>query len=150
MSIAITDILSAVASHASASGHFERVNQHEVANAPGHGITVEIWVQRIGPVRSSGLASTSALLLLNVRLRMPATVPDDYIDPAMTIAASDLIGAYSGDFELGGLARDVDLLGENGTPLRAVAGWLEQDGTTFRVYTLDLPVVVNDLWAQSP
>lgn len=149
MSIAITAILNAVSSHAMASGHFEQVNGHEVANAPGFGITVEIWVQRVGPVpAASGLASTSALVLLNVRLRMPATVPDDYIDPAMTIAASDLIGAYSGDFELGGNARNIDLLGAYGTPVQAVAGWLQQDGM-YRVYTIDLPVVVNDLWTQS-
>lgn len=149
MSINITAILTAVESHAMGLGQFERVNKHEVANAPGAGITVEIWVQRIGPVRSSGLASTSALLLLNVRLRMPALLPDDYIDPAMTTACSDLMGAYSGEFELGGLVRDVDLFGENGTPLQAVAGWLPQDGSLFRVYTVDLPLVINDIWNQA-
>lgn len=150
MSINITAILTAVESHAMGLGQFERVNKHEVANAPGAGITVEIWVQRIGPAPgASGMAATSALVHLQVRLRMPALLPDDYIDPAMTTACSDLIAAYSGDFELGGLVRDVDLLGQFGTALQAVAGWLPQDGSLFRVYTIDLPLVCNDLWNQA-
>jgi hypothetical protein len=72
--------------------------------------------------------------------------PPDAIDPDMLAAVDDLCAAYTGDFELGGLVRHVDLLGINGTPLDVRAGYLRQDGIEFRVMTIALPVVVNDLW----
>ena len=61
-----------------------------------------------------------------------------------------LIGAYSGDFDFGGEAgvRAVDLLGMTGTPLAAIAGYIEMDRKMMRVITITLPVVINDLWTQ--
>lgn len=144
-------ILAAVESHARASGFFQRVNKHEVANAPGTGLTAEIWVQRIRPA-SSGLSSTSGLLVLNVRIRMPATYGSDFIEAEMLAACDALMLAYSGDFELGGAlgVRSIDLLGQHGTPLAAVAGYLQQQDNVYRVYTIDVPIVANDLWTQAP
>ena len=47
--------------------------------------------------------------------------------------------------------RCVDLLGQAGVPLSARAGYLEMDdGAVYRVVTLTVPVLVNDLWSQSP
>lgn len=143
-------ILAAVESHALATGHFDRVNKHEVTNAPGVGVSAEIWVQRIGVARGSGLAATSSLYVLQERIRIPATQNSDFIDPALTAAADALIVAYSGDFGLGGAVDYVDLLGENGTPLEATAGWLPQDGQMYRVYTLNLPLVLHNQWTQAP
>ena len=147
----IAAILDAIVSHALASGHFERVNGHEPKSAPGNGLTAAVWAQEVGPVPAgSGLQMTSGLLVFNVRLYTPMiSEPQDAIDPALLAAVDALMGAYSGDFELGGNARCVDLLGQAGTPLSARAGYLEQNKTIYRVFTITLPVIVNDAWEQA-
>ena len=70
MSLDTTAIMNAVLSHAAASGYFDRVAGHEPKNAPGNGLSAAVWVDRIGPVPAgSGLAATSALVVLNVVTR---------------------------------------------------------------------------------
>ncbi|MGH8883261.1 MAG: hypothetical protein ACRD0P_38960, partial [Stackebrandtia sp.] len=145
MTVQTTGILSAIVSHAMASGHFERVNSHEPKNAPGNGLTAAVWVDSIGPVRSSGLAVTSGRLVFNVRLYSGMLQePADAIDPNLIAATDALMSAYSGDFDLGGTVRCVDLLGQAGVPLGAQAGYISHSGTMYRVMTITLPVLVND------
>ena len=149
----ILAILAALESHAAASGHLERVNLHEPINQPGSGITAAIWPQRLAPaIGISGLASTSIRVEFMVRLMSSALQqPQDGIDPAMIDAAAALITAYSGDFTLGGLVRDVDLLGHSGTPLSWNAGYLRlTDGGTSRVIDLTVPLILNDQFDQAP
>jgi hypothetical protein len=144
-------ILDSVVSHAMTLGLFERVNQHEPKNAPGNGLTCAVWVQYLGPVRGgSGLAVTSGRLELQVRLfSHMMQEPQDAIDPALLDACAQLMGAYSGDFDLGGSVRAVDLLGQAGAPLEARAGYIEQDRKLFRVLDITVPILVNDVWGQS-
>lgn len=150
MALDIRTILAAVESHALASGYFDAVNGHEPKSAPQNGLTAAVWVEQIGPARGgSGLDSTSARLALNVRLYTPMMQePEDAIDPALMDALDALMAAYSGDFELGGLVRSVDLLGTYGDPLGARAGYLTTTGAEYRVMTITLPLIVNDLWEQ--
>lgn len=150
MTLMVDDILSAVASHALAAGYFERVNTHEPKAAPGNGLTVAIWVQRVGPaVGASGLSSTTARIVFNIRIfQNMLSEPQDMIDPNLMKALDWLMAAYSGNFTLGGTVRDVDLLGAHGDPLGAEAGYVKQDTKLFRVVTITLPLIVNDLWAQ--
>jgi len=154
MTINTTAIVDALASHAAASGHFETVNGHEaIAESPSGGLTAGIWPQVMRPSpASSGLASTSARLVFMVRIYSPAlSQPQDAIDPTMLAATDALMAAYSGDFTLGGLVRDVDLLGAGGESLSAVAGWLPwADGSRSRVMDITVPLVINDAWQQSP
>lgn len=148
----ITGIVDAVVSHAMATGLFERVNTHEPKNAPGNGMRVAVWADTIEPYSGgSGLNSTSALINLNVRIYQNMVMePQDMIDPMMMGAVDTLLTAYSGDFQLGGAVREVDLLGEAGTPLSARAGYVPIDNRMYRIMTITLPVIVNDAWAQSP
>lgn len=151
MSLDTTGILNALVSHALSLGVFERVNTHEPKNAPGHGLTAAAWVDSIAPMAIvSGLAATSARIVFNVRVYGSAEQePADMIDPNMVGAIDQLMNAYSGDFTLGGLVRNVDLLGQGGGPgLSALAGYLQQDGRLYRVMTLTVPVIVNDVWTQ--
>lgn len=149
MALNVTDILDGVVSHALASGWFERVNQHEPKSAPGNGITAAVWADRIEPARASGLQKTSARVVFNVRIYSSMLQePQDDIDPQIMLAVDDLMTAYSGDFELGGNVRNVDLLGMGGTPLSAQAGYINVSGTMYRVMTISLPVIVNDVWDQ--
>ena len=144
-------ILQAAESHAAASGYFERVNRHEPKNAPGNGLTAAIWVQGIRPAaQASGLAKTSAVLVVNVRLYTNMLAdPQDLIDPNLVAATDGLMNAYNGDFTLDGLVRNVDLLAQFGEGLSARAGYLEQDRKMFRVMTINLPLDINDVWTQS-
>lgn len=150
MALDIRTILGAVESHALQSGFFQAVNGFEPKSAPQTGLTCAIWVEQIGPARgASGLDSTSARLALFVRLYTPmVTQPEDAIDPDLMTALDALMAAYSGDFTLGGLVRDVDLLGRHGDPLSARAGYLTTSGAEYRVMTITLPLIVNDLWEQ--
>lgn len=153
MAINILGITDAVMSHAMASGRFEQVNGHEPVNAPSTGgLTAAVWTDRVMPVgRASGLDMVSAVLVLNVRVYASETAqPFDAIDPDMVAAVDDLCTAYCGDFTLGGLVREVDIFGMYGQALDIRAGYLQQDGAPFRVYTISLPAVVNDLWTEAP
>lgn len=151
---AINQIFDSIVSMALQSGYFDSVNQHEPKSAPGQpGTTCSVWMQTLRPISSSGLASTSGLMILNIRLYTSMTQqPFDMIDPNVTAATSYLMGQLSAGFQLGGQAgvRAIDLLGAFGVPLAAQAGYVEIDRRMFRVMTLTVPVEVNDMWDQSP
>jgi hypothetical protein len=144
-------ILDALTSHALASGVFDVVAGHEPKHAPGNGLSIAFWVQSLGPARSqSGLQQTSGLLVVNARLYTSMTSdPPDAIDPNMVDAADVLMGAYSGDFELGAQVRNIDLLGDQGPGLSLLAGYLVIDNKALRVLTITIPMVINDVWSQN-
>jgi hypothetical protein len=153
MALGAAAILAAVRSHAQSLGLFEQVLGHEPKSAPaGGGLVAAIWVQDLRPIAAgSGLASTSARLEVSVRVYANLLQePLDALDANILAAVDALMAAYSGDFELGGLVRNVDLLGAHGDPLSAAAGYLPQDSKWYRVMVITLPLLINDLWSQSP
>lgn len=147
---AISDLFNAVVSDALQLGVFERVNQHEPKVAPGNGVSASVWVQAITPVaRASGLNATSGVVTLNMRVYSNfLSHPLDDIDPGIMTATSTLLNAFTGGFTLGGTVRDIDLLGMYGQSMGAVAGYINQDNRIYRIMTITLPVVINDLWTQ--
>lgn len=146
----VNPVINAVISHAQATGKFETVNGYEPKSAPGTGLSAAVWGQTIGPQpAASGLQSTTVRVVLNVRIYQNfLSQPEDMIDPTVMAAVGSLMDAYSGDFTLGGLVRNVDLLGMQGIPLSAQAGYINQDGKMYRVYTLTVPVIINDQFEQ--
>lgn len=151
MTINSAAIFAAVEGHAMASGLFERVNGHEPRNAPGSGLSAAVWFAGLQPVAAaSGLAATSARLLFTVRIYANALQePQDGIDPSVLGAADTLMAAYSGDFTLGALIRDVDLLGAHGVALSAQPGWLDMGEAKYRTVDITLPMIINDAWPQA-
>ena len=147
---AVATLFDRVESHALTLGIFESVNTHEPKVAPGSGLRCAIWVQDIrGVGMASGLSATSGVVTLNERIYSNfLQQPLDGIDPDMLTAATTLLNAYTGDFDLGATVRNIDLLGQFGTPMSATAGYLTQDNRVYRVMTINLPIVVNDLWTQ--
>lgn len=148
---AIDTVFDRVVSHAMESGRFDNVNQHEPTSAPHHGLQCSIWIQAIRPIQAGGLDATSGIVQLNARCYMNfKTHPHDFIDPYITAAIVDLMAALSEDFDFGGEAdvRFIDLLGAYGAPLGALAGYIELDRQYYRVMTLTIPVVVNDMFIQ--
>ncbi|WP_225840312.1 hypothetical protein [Streptomyces sp. NK08204] len=152
MALDLTTYRSVALSHAQSLGLFEQVLGHEPVSAPGSGLIYALWVKRITPIPArSGLNSVSTRLELTGRVFLPAdTEPQDDVDVAVTGAVDGLLNAYSGDFQLGGNVANVDLLGMHGAPLDTEFGYTRFDSTTYRVATLTLPLIVNDLWTEAP
>lgn len=151
MALTVETILDGIVSPMLASGLFSRVNQHEPKSAPGGGLTAAVWLDNTAPaVGGSGLAATSLRLVFKVRLYTSMFAePQDAIDPDMLRALDALMSAFSDGFTLGGAVRQVDLLGAYGVPLSSQAGYLNQDGKLMRIIDITLPLICNDVWAQS-
>lgn len=149
MALDAKSILDQVTSHAMTAGYFDLVNTHEPKNPPGNGLSCAIWVNSLVPTRS-GLTTTSVVLTLNVRIyNNMKQEPQDEIDLNILSAVQQLMNDYSGDFDLGSTARNVDLLGEAGTKMFAQAGYLTIDNKMYRVMVITLPIIVNDVWTQA-
>ena len=150
---AINVIFDKIVGHALQTNRFEAVNQHEPKNAPGNGLTCAVWIQTIKPYKGSGLSMTSGVVIMMARIYTNFIAqPYDMIDPNVTAATTDFMGALSGDFDLGGDVdvRAVDLLGMSGTTLSAQAGYVEIDRRMFRVMTVTIPIIINDMFSQVP
>lgn len=151
MSLDLNAYRSAATSHAQTLGVFEQVLGHEPVSSPGSGLTYAMWCGPVRPVPArSGLASVSARLELRGRVFLPAdTEPQDDVDPTVLGAVSALMGAYCGDFTLGDLVANVDLLGAHGPGLGAEFGYTDIGSTKYRVATLTIPLIINDAWTEA-
>ena len=153
MALDLLTYRSAVMSHAQALGLFGNVLGHEPVSAPPSGLTCAVWVSRVAPVPAgSGVAAGTGRLELMARVFMPAdTDPEDSVDIAVTDAVDQMLSALFADFTLGDTIRNVDLLGAHGTALSAVFAYTGfGGGTTYRIATLTIPLIINDLWTEAP
>ena len=150
MSLEIAALFNTLQSHALETGLFERVNTHEPKNSPGNGLHCAIYFDSIEPARgNSGLNSTTARVVFNVRIYLSMLQePQDNTDIDIILAVDALYSAYSADFDMGANAKNIDLLGASGNPMRAQAGYVDIGGKLHRVMTISIPVIVNDVWAQ--
>jgi hypothetical protein len=148
---AVNALFDQVRTHCLNLGVFGGVLTHEAKSKPNYGVSAEIWGMSLHPsTRVSGLAETAGVVTFHIRIRTGFTQkPEDDIDKRLLTATSALIGEYTGHFTLAGLAMAVDLLGMHGESLGAQLGYLEQDGTLFRVATVVLPIVIDNLWTQA-
>ena len=148
----VTAHTDALVSHAAASGLFDRVNTVEPKSAPGNGLTAAVWFQRVTPApKASTLNTTAARVEMMLRIYLPMMrEPQDDIDTRILEAVDVLLTAYSSDFTLDGMIKEVDLMGEHGTPLGAQSGYLDIDRTKMRVVDLTIPLIINDAWTQTP
>lgn len=143
-------VFDAITSHAARLGMFDNITTHEPKSAPGRGLTFACWC---GPIRpapgKSGLAATTARVEHLARLYTSMIAdPPDAIDPQLQMACDALFTALAADFTLGGVVRNIDLLGESGDPLRSEPGYINQDGKLLRVITIFVPTIHNDAWNQ--
>jgi hypothetical protein len=147
-STAVDTLVAKITSHALATGLFRSVNFHEPKSAPGTGLRLAVWADAIEPIgAASGLAAASGYVTVLARVYGNAlTRPEDELDPKIMGAVTTLIGAYCGDFDFGETVRNVDILGAYGRKLMAQAGYVTIASTMYRVFTITLPVVVNDMW----
>ena len=149
MSIDINGILDVIVTHAQSTGHFQVVTEHESKQSGTNSLTAGVWVERIDPIKSSGLNSASVRLELEMRVYgSTMTEPYDDIDSRITQAVDDLFTAYIGDFELGGEARHIDIFGAYGQGLGVRVGFLNSDGREYRVFQIRIPIILNDVWTE--
>lgn len=146
----VTDILDQLVSHALTLGLFELVNTSEPKSAPGWGLSYFLWLDQLIPVpERSGLASTSVAMIWTGRILGNAFAePIDQIDPNMTRAGATLIGEYHGNYSLGGKVTALDLLGMSGHRLLGQAGFININNRFYRVMTITIPMLCDDVWPQ--
>lgn len=149
MTLDIEPIINAIESHALATGYFDAVNTHEPKSSPGHGMSAAIWRQTVRPARGrSGLHATSVEAEFRMRIYTNMLQePQDMIDINMSKAEDAMMNRLHGDFTLGGTVKNIELTSDS-NPLRGEAGYVNQDGKMFRIITIFIPVIINDVWEQ--
>lgn len=158
MSINVGPYVIALHDIAAASGLFDIVLDHEPTSAPGtEGLTCCVIGSTITGIQSSGLASLSARVEFRVRILANAfDEPRSAVDTILMNAAGEYMGELAGAYALGGLARDVDLLGADGDQLRMELGYMSIGGNSqtpgsvlYRAADVMVPIVINDCWTMA-
>lgn len=114
-----------------------------------------LWGDRLRAIpRRSGLATAAFLMMINCRI-YNSYGSADFVDqtaaavePKVFRAAAAVMGEFIGNFTLETLDGNIDVLGDNGFALDAVPGYINHDGIIFRVITVQIPVIINDLFAE--
>lgn len=146
--IDINALMDTIVSRVMALGVFSVVNKHEAIGNIGTYVA-SLWLNKIDPVRVSGLAMTSVRIEFTLRIYSNAvTQPTDEIDPQMASATVQVVNTLTTGFTLGNAAREIDLLGQVGTPLSGKAGYLNLSGALYRVMDICIPVLVDDVFQQ--
>lgn len=141
-------LLDAIASAAMSNGWCQSAETFEPKSAPMSDFHFAVVMMNATPYHS-GLTSTTFRIELACRIYVSMLrEPQASIDPDITAAAWDLIQSYSAGFTLGGLVRNVDLLGESGEPLDLKFGYIGIDKRLYRIAEITLPVIVSDVFTQ--
>lgn len=149
----LTALYDGLISHQKASGFFDVVLAHEpMAPLPEQGVTAATFLQRVAPVaRTSGLAATSCRVEAVTRIHNPRIMVDqDAMDPRVYRGSMLLLQAYTGDFTLGGSIDQLDLMGAYGEPLHSRAGYLRIGQQLLRVMDVVTPLIIHDVFPQTP
>lgn len=139
-------------------GHFETVDDHEPREAPNNALHAAFWLLSVRPARAaSGLSSVATIVTFMGRLYIPAgdgtSMPYGRIDRDLFAATDRLLAAFCGRFTLGGRVRNVDVFGAHSPGLSADAGYAAfaaGKGKRFRIMTITLPLIVNDMYPEVP
>jgi hypothetical protein len=131
---------------------FEEVILHEPKAAPQSLPMLALWLGPLTPLPAgSGLSATAVRVSLRGRIyTTDLAKPEDAIDARLLTLASTLLGAYSGGYTFGGQVELIDLLGIYGETLSGQPGFIDHDGKFFRVFELNLPLIIDALWSQVP
>lgn len=148
----------AICSIAQRIGNLTTVEAYEPREAPDTAMHAACWLLSVRPARAaSGLASASTIVTFLVRLYIPAgdgtSQPYDGIDREMFAAVDRLLAAFCAKFTLGGRVRNVDVFGAHSPGLGTEFGYAAFSGgkgKKFRIATITLPLIVNDMYPEVP
>src|SRR5215469_1302444 len=145
-------LFAAMESTAQKLGVFSQVILHEPKAAPQSLPALALWLGPLTPLgAASGLSATAVRVALRGRIYVSdLQKPEDAIDAKLLALASQLLGAFSGSFTLGGEVELIDLLGIYGEAMSSSPGYLNHDGMFYRVQELTFPLIIDALWVQAP
>jgi hypothetical protein len=149
MALDLGTITDALKTHAAASGIYEAVTGHGVVEPHAGGLAWWCMVDDIFPYAAgSGLNTVTACVVYKIitTLNDSTTDPQELVDPLVANGADALLRLYMSNFTLGGLVRNVDIMGAAGVRVSAKAGWMTLDNARYRAMIITLPLIVNNLW----
>jgi len=145
----LRSIQSALLDHALSSGLFAAVGTENPDSIVGNGLTATLYLASIGPLPViSGLSTTSTRVEFRLMITSPLNGDED-MDLKLLEAVDQMIESYSGEFTLGGLIRNIDVLGANGSPLSGEGAYIRVNQVNTRVFEIVVPCIVNDVWSQN-
>jgi hypothetical protein len=144
------EIHNALASQVKTAGRFKSVQKHEPRSAPAENLSAAVWCDNVRPAsKSSGLASTAALLNFKIRIMLNITgKPEDKQESLIWDAYDLLMEDYAAHFTLDGLCKAINLQGADGSSLQGQGGYLSIDTKLYRIVDFTLPLTVSDAWDQ--
>jgi hypothetical protein len=99
----------------------------------------------------SGLSVTSIVAVWNLRVGLPMLAQSvGEVERQVVTGTDRVVESLNGDFTLGGLVAGVDIFGMSGIGMSGRAGYLNHDGTLFRVINTEVPLLFDDVWEQTP
>ncbi len=133
-----------------ASGGFDGVVTHELRKAPTSQFVLGAWWLRTRTIpQRSGLASTSILVTLQARIYMPLQGDPDQLDTELWRRTDLIYAAMHSGLTFTDDEHEIDILGAYGDGVTADAGFLPMpDNTPVRVSDVNVPIVVDDAYAQ--
>lgn len=127
------------------SGLFLQVLGHEPQSTPGKGLTCAVFFKSTQPVELV-LNAASSIYLLQMRVYTDQLqAPVDKIEDIVVEAVDKIIDFLSENFDLSGVIRNIDFMGQYGFPVKAEGGYIAVKGNTdLRIVDIDIPCLVND------
>ena len=141
--------------HAMTSGRlFKTVEAFPPRSAPAvEGVSLHFWLKSVAPIPArSSLSSVAVVVSFTAQMFVSdQQMPYAQNDVKLMAALDWYLGQLVGDFELGGLVEQVDVLGAYSPGVTCDAGWQTFDkGAQYRAFTITIPLVVDDLWTEAP
>jgi len=151
MTSAVETTLTKLSSMLKGMGMFASVAQVEPKGAPGSGLTCAVFLNTIFPAAAaSGLNAATGYYVYTIRIYTNMLQePVEKIDTILAHAVDKVFTALMGDCDLGANVRNIDVFGELGTQLKAVAGYVDVDKVMYRSVDITLPLILNDVWTLS-
>lgn len=145
-------VLSALVSHGQSLGVFDAVYPGEPKAKPTEkGLHLTIFYDRWLPSTRPGLAVTSVVEVWNLRVGLPMLAqPVGEVERQVLTGMDRMMESLNSDFTLGGLIAGIDIMGMSGIGMSGRAGYLNHDGTLFRVINNEVPLLLDDVWEQTP
>tara|TARA_Y100000310_G_scaffold294120_1_gene324344 strand:+ start:416 stop:871 length:456 start_codon:yes stop_codon:yes gene_type:complete len=141
----IRDTLDVLEGHLEASGYFGQVQIGEFKSAPDERLAASIWLVGASAYQVFLDGGSAEVHTVNIRIyRRAFEEPESEIEHDIAEAASQTMKDISGEFDLGGTIRNVDIGGIAGAPLSVDFGHLDVGGTIFRIADITVPMLVDD------
>ena len=147
MAFDISNTLHAVETYVQDLGLFQSVQIGEPKQPPAQGMHVAVFMNSMGVslIYAGGDTRENHVVTLRIYKDMLAeqTNPQINLETEIAVTTSKLMENLLGDIDLESTIMSLDAAGMDGTPMRAVYGYIDVGGKMFRTVDIDLPFIVN-------